>query len=947
MRSPLILVCACWLAVCCVASAVETADPSQDSSYDLLIDLGRRALSSGEYDDASGYFLRAKEKDPSRPESSYYLGLIGRVQKRQSAVVVLGEDGTLTLPSIGKGNPLSPGPVKTTSRDELIEKRLRQESLAQKNRERRLPESKSSTPVVPAQPAAATKIAPSRSERTILMDDLLWASQPKTQIQLEKDHYIVLEGSTIDRFLVLNPNTIAVERLDRHHIKVAAVNRGTTFLHVWDDRGRWTFHIEGLFPQIKLPVPPGTEPTSVTRGRPFKLAYASNWSSFYTGPNAKEMERQNLSYTQWLGLYGYTPYGDVDAFSQFTKFQESTEVTGYGAGLTDGRVGPFEKFTLWGWDTSKRFSTLTLPGKYFRGVLWDAYAFDETINYTYLKGRDRSIFTFVSPDLVEEKNSYIEGGQITFFPKGDHQYALNYASGYGEARESFLKDRVFSAETRHKFNNWIITGEQAYDEEDYGRVAGAEYVSGDLVFRSQFRDIDRDFVTITGAPAGRGEIGGNLALNWSPGKVDFENYIDIFQDRFLPNPANPDALNYDMNTSILLPLGGTSSIRNSAFFTDTPGLISPRRSFRDSLTYSRSFEVLGGRTLSAYLGGTYQRNRFQIASSSDYDRRGVTSGLRLGIIKNLHYFIGYDYDWVEEIATGEVTNPNVITTGLNYSHRITKYVSGHWGISYRNEEEAGGNFSFLAGEDSWTGNVGLTFSPKPDVQVFADGRIRDVIAENAGGSDFTEGDIRLGLRSTWDLPIRWDRSGMIYGVVFKDINNNGRMEKGEDGIPGIRLRIGDIETVTDEHGEYFVSVKAQEVVVSVDMESVPPGALVKDALTQRVEIKHQKIQTVNFALNTRSGLYGVVYVDQNGNGRLDPKDIFIPRVKITLNKRDSVYTDFSGTYLFENIPPGRYTVDIDLNTIPIQYMPKIKLSNRIEVKEGTVYPLHVPLREKK
>src|SRR6185295_11438313 len=117
-----------------------------------------------------------------------------------------------------------------------------------------------------------------------------------------------------------------------------------------------------------------------------------NWSAFYIGNNPKNLHRTSLAYTQFVGTYGGTPYGDFDASANFFKFAESTENTGRAIGLTNGKIGPFKDFTIRGYDTYSRFSDLTLPGRYFRGGLIDAYAFSHGIRYTYLRGQDRANF---------------------------------------------------------------------------------------------------------------------------------------------------------------------------------------------------------------------------------------------------------------------------------------------------------------------------------------------------------------------------------------------------------------------------------------------------------------------------------------------------------------------------------------------------------------------------
>ena len=51
-------------------------------------------------------------------------------------------------------------------------------------------------------------------------------------------------------------------------------------------------------------------------------------------------------------------------------------------------------------------------------------------------------------------------------------------------------------------------------------------------------------------------------------------------------------------------------------------------------------------------------------------------------------------------------------------------------------------------------------------------------------------------------------------------------------------------------------------------------------------------------------------------------------------------------YYIEGLKPGKHTVRIDVNSLPIEYLPLVKVSNSVEVTEGTTYVYHIPLKKK-
>lgn len=308
--------------------------------------------------------------------------------------------------------------------------------------------------------------------------------------------------------------------------------------------------------------------------------------------------------------------------------------------------------------------------------------------------------------------------------------------------------------------------------------------------------------------------------------------------------------------------------------------------------------------------------------------------------------MNYEYILVHDVFNDRWSSPTAFQAGFDYSAPITDRISFNYSLNYRNEQQAQSSFSFLAGEDSLMNNFSLTYQPVNDVSIFLDSQLRRVWPQqNTVISAYYDLNLMLGLRSKWDLPFHWNPTGEVQGIVYKDYNGNALQDKDEIGIPGVKVIVGKYETVTNDNGEYSIKVSAKKATVSLDLQTIPTGFVFSTALSRDVTIEHKKAVRVNFGLSSRSGIYGVAFLDLNGSGKPDRGDKFISNVVIRLDSGEITKTDFSGSYFFENINPGKHTIRIDVNSIPMMYSPLNKITMDVDLKEGTTYVYNVPLKE--
>ncbi|MBF0531628.1 MAG: hypothetical protein HQL23_00860 [Candidatus Omnitrophica bacterium] len=961
--------------------------------YNYFFQSGLNAYAQQDYDTAFNFFQQAHLIAPQEERPLLYISLIEKAREDrgsgpQAAAVtpVVPEPDAVPAQYVVPAREIVPVPdVDQAAREQAMQKALEQlenaATAAEKNAvvpspmpvmphtvalpPQVLPVESPKVPLPKVTPAKKTS-APTRYARlkhteqrngqnkvipplydnnTLYLDDKLAATQPKTTLKVFFHDFVILQGKNIERFLVTAPDLLGIERLNRDQLKVSGLRRGKTYLHVWDGQRRWTFDTEVILPYQLLP-PASTTEVLETQNKPLHVMYTLTSGSTYGGKKFDEMTRQNLSLLQWIGIADETPYGDFDGSLTYNKFPDSTELTGYGIGLMNGHIGDFNDFSMRGFDTSKSFSPLTLPGQSYRGFLLDAMAFDKQVAYSYVSGQNQATYGMSSTGSQILSQAFIEGFKTTFFPLRENNMSFNFARGWGSGRAEDLKERVYSVQGQRRISDIFYTGEYAYDDHEGALLLGGAYQDKQNRWNLNFRDTAKDFKTITGNGPSQGQTG----VTWSDNHIlndatVFSSYADVYHDGISPNDKHPDFWNLDFNTNLSQRLSETSNLYHNLSFVYTPGEVSPVNNFLIGSTYGKSFPIWNKQNLGTSAGLTYQRSRYDRNFSSDYDRYSFSTGLNLPLFAELSYFMNYQISFVDSIGLKEMSYPYVWNYGLNAFHRFTDTLSGNASLTYRNEERTEKANSFLSGEDSLSGSLGATFNPAPDWEFYLNGYARNVWAENALREPSKSVDIRAGVRLGWDTPISWSPLGTVKGVVYKDLNGDQIQNVGEPGIANVAVKVGEQTVKTNAQGVYERKVFAEKVRVAIDGNSIPSGFVFTTPLYVDVNIVAHKVQRVNFGVNAQSGIYGMVYFDKNGNGRPDEGDVFPARVKIVLNGKISEFTDSDGSFFFRNLPVGKYQMTIDINSLPSGYLPAIKISNEIALAEGATYVFHIPLKK--
>ncbi|MDP2912806.1 MAG: hypothetical protein Q8N91_02230 [Candidatus Omnitrophota bacterium] len=179
------------------------------------------------------------------------------------------------------------------------------------------------------------------------------------------------------------------------------------------------------------------------------------------------------------------------------------------------------------------------------------------------------------------------------------------------------------------------------------------------------------------------------------------------------------------------------------------------------------------------------------------------------------------------------------------------------------------------------------------------------------------------LRHIFDVrsPDKWSA---VQAFVYRDLNSNGRFDKGEPGIKGVRVNVvkGRAAYTNSKGIAHIWKVVPGERKVKVDLSNMPLEMAVRgDVPVKSVTAPSLGTAYVEFPIVSTGKIKGIVYIDVNGNGIYD-KDIDEPianaRIYLTPSgKETAVYSD--GTYTVDYIYPGEHVVAIDLETVSRDY----------------------------
>jgi tetratricopeptide (TPR) repeat protein len=914
-----------FLSLC--ISFLPLAQAAYTEVPEFLCELGLNFYKQGRYEEALMEFNKALLADPNYAPAFRYIQMVEQMKKQTT----FARRGPVYRP----GKELFGYPERR--REVMMENQLRTlqgEPLAQRVMPLYEPETEQEV-------LAQEAVAP---EEFILDESFLALKQP---LEIEQGKAIVLRGRSISRFLVTNTDVISAQKLSPDELLLTGRDIGFTYLHVWDEQGRWTVELHGVFPKPEGPSYEDMMLIDTGRARNFKLRYSLDWNSFESGRRIDSLRRTGYSWSHGLGLSGGTPYGDISSWARVRKFQENTDLTYLTFSLTNGQFRQFKGFTLRGADYSLPFANMASGSPVLRGAMFTAPAFNNKFEYSLFWGREGGgRYGDLSPSLAENKDFFLNGFHFNINPFPSQNYKFSLLHGWGSDAPLDSNHFAYDFQNTWIFNPWRIGGEVAHDAENIASLATARYTGKRFTLNLGFKDIPVEFNSITGRSWRAGEIGGTLMTYLRPtDKVSIATTLEVYRDRAFPAEDNPRRFNEDLTWDLTYYRDPATTFTTGYTFQNYLGTLSQTRGQTLNLGLTRRFSLL--KNLITYMNYYHQESKSYSSPAADLINDRLYLGLRFNLIGDLFYYVNREYNWLLARYSGNRSSPTVTETGVSWAGRLgSSPLFGDFRFSYRDEEDTESELSFLSGEDYIEGYLELSCRPTSDNEIYGSCRMRNIWAENPSASKRIEMDFNAGMRYLWDTGLRYENVCNIEGYVFKDLNSDGLRQRDEPPIAAAKLILGkDKFQISNEFGYYrFEKIKGTKAYVILDVSTIPSGYVLTVPVKQEVAIAHGRNIRLDYGIISNAEIAGLIFEDTDGDGEYGLGDKGVSGVSVNLDDGSTAETDATGRYSFLNAPTGAHVLKLDLRTLPVFYIPATAVTKNFTLREGEAFIYNIPLK---
>ncbi|HTL71119.1 MAG TPA: SdrD B-like domain-containing protein [Candidatus Eisenbacteria bacterium] len=794
--------------------------------------------------------------------------------------------------------------------------------------------------------------APSVTAAPVLQRSLdeLAASGRTVELELGQS-LLVTPAGAIQKFIATDEGVVSFEASSTSLLRVEGKGLGSTFVHVWDAGGRKTFQVQTKAARTILTADQVRQLERFERARSFKFGYQNARGAFYTAEKPTELQRNTLDYDQIFSLQGDTPYGYFASHLETQKDRRKNLVTDYQASLRDGRIGAFRDFDAAVGDSRVSTDLISFPGSRIRGVDVKHAPAESRAKWRAFTGREQaSIIGTLSPGIVSHKqpHSHLSGGVLDYKLNEDARLYGGYFNGYGTSRPDELNRHGGGVKSEIDLGEHVrLVPEVDHDNERFAQRHAAIVSMPGVRLKSEYRNINKEFVTLGGIPSRQGELGYLFDLTANPSEAwNFSSQVDVFRDRVIPNPEDPHRLNLHQDYALTLtPLPRTSAILSFQDFDDT-GRLGPTKSRAIGGQLNQGFDLLGHKaTVFARLQN--RKNRNITNPVSDYVQNQFGLGLYTTLFWDLNFTVQQEWSNLEEPNVRRVTHPYATTYSLDRSWRLWETpLYAEIRMRYRDEEETESPSSFMTGEDSFEINGNFFYRETEDLELFLTSSFRTYRPESLNvTAPRVEAQFLTGMKYVFDTGYHWEAVGSFKGVVFKDLNGDGKRQPEEPGLKGMKIKVAGREILTDDKGMYEVrGVSGKNAVILLEPDNFPQGYVPTTPTQQNLPIEQGATREADFGIVPRSEAGGLVFSDLNGNEKYDPGEPPVKKVRVKLEGGRTTVTNVKGVFAFPDLIAGDHVAELDLATLPEGYLPTGKPKKTFTLFEGMRYELNFPLR---
>lgn len=776
-------------------------------------------------------------------------------------------------------------------------------------------------------------------------------------VEIEQGQELYIHSaSVVVKFVSTEEGVVTLDTVSSDVLRAKGRMIGRTFLHVWDAVGRKTFELHVLAPKILPSSAQVAQESAFERSSPFKFRYGNDRSAFYSGDKASEIQRQSLDLTHNFTLEGDTPYGHFSSGTLAQRAGKKTLFTEAHAKLEDGHIGDFKNFDLTAGDSPVAPGLMAFPSAVVRGASMEKWNASKTRQWTGFYGREEaSVLGTISPGLLSKrtKDSFLSGNVLDMKFNDSAKMRAGVFTGSGRSRPDELNRAGAGARAELKLApNVELIPETDFDSERFAHKHGAIVTFEKLTVKAQMRDVSKKFVTLLGSPSERGELGTRFDVNANPTQnVNLSAAFDVFRDRLIPNPE--DVERYNVHTDMLLSIMLTpdSSVTFNVQDMDDRGRLGPTEQTTFGAQFNQRVKMFGRRS-TFYLRGQNRDSQALTNPLSNYTQDQLIAGLYTELFWGVNFSLQNEWNFLDEPnAVLASSTPHALVYTFDWAHELWDtpfYLDLR--LRHRDEEQTESTNSFMSGEDSTELSGALHYREFENLDLYISGSIEQFRPENLALSEpRVEAQFMAGMRYEFDTGVRWNPIGSFEGTVFKDLNGDGVRQTEEPGIEGMVVTAsGGKVATTGKDGHYLIrSVSGKNAALTLDSSKFPYGFTPTSSLRLELPIVHGQTQRADFGLTPRSQVGGLLFNDLNFNGKFEPGEPGVRKVKLDLDGKPSARTNGQGVYTFSDVLAGEHEVSIDLLTLPDGYLPLDVPRRSFTLFEGIRYEINFPLRAKR
>jgi len=761
-------------------------------------------------------------------------------------------------------------------------------------------------------------------------------------LEIEVDETVSLTGfDNITQVLVIDPKKIIVIKISPQELSVTGLKVGFTFVHVWDNGEVMTLRLNIKHKGFQAVEKAEEEIKATEKGQPIRVSYIYNLAKMQSKSHNPTYEWKIQDESHQFDLSGDMPYGNLEGSFRYL-FRKTQE------GLTDDTDHAYFKmenddFSVRGGDIYPYFSDLTLPRTHLQALQFSSGEKHKHFKYDFVAGSTGYYLWGSRLSNFGQIENQFYGLRTEIMPQEDISFFATYMGS--------AKHVSRAAHDLASFGGTYKIGERLYFETEAAvnnknRTAFMSNLKlniDKLDFGITYRDITVDYLNLTGNASYRGRRGIYTKAKFNPYKdLSFSGTFDLYQNRLFPDPDSVDKGNKDITFSskyVCRPTNTTFLM--SLFHRDNRGQQFPVVNFGQSYEINQTLkDVLLLGDVYGYV--RYEPSRYKnfITGESNYLDKTLRLGMRIMPISGLSLSAQETLNYREWPVRDYSTSPRRLELSARYNSRIHELpIFLGMSIGYQIDSHVNQDkISIILGENRLKVGADIRYNVAPDLNCFLNLSWENIKGSTDPTLDRFQTEIYGGLRFLWDTGIFLPGWGSVKGFVFKDLNGNGVMDKGEKPIKGAGIMVDKKKlAITNKRGFYRIPrIKEGLRLITLDLNDIPESYRPTTSVNVKAAIKKMGSQEINFGVTPNTEIKGFIFNDINRNKVFDNGiDEVLRDVLVSLEDGTMAYTDFYGYFNMYNVKPGEHKITVHMDTLPDRrLLPEGPISHSINIEEG-------------